>query len=206
MDRPQCPEILAISSGSLATPQPERALRARCRGFGQRPDVCRDEGSANVARFRLAGDRHAELPAPQSAGDVAGLVPGLDFGPGGAILGQTIALLGRARDEALVFTLHDERGKYICAFDRSGHAGGISLNYRDLIGRTLANGAAGLLLIHNHPSGDPTPSMADVASTRALAALCLPLDIAVHDHLIVGRDRVVSMRRSGLLAALGSNS
>ncbi|MGX7924942.1 JAB domain-containing protein [Tsuneonella sp. HG094] len=92
----------------------------------------------------------------------------------------------------------------MCAFDRSGHAGSIALNYRDLIGRALANGAAGLLLIHNHPSGNPTPSKADVASTRALAALCAPLEITVHDHLVVGGDRVVSMRRTGLFASYGS--
>lgn len=48
--------------------------------------------------------------------------------------------------------------------------------------------------------------MADVASTRALAALCAPLAITVHDHLVVGRDRVVSMRRAGLFNTQGSNA
>ncbi|MFN6934359.1 MAG: JAB domain-containing protein [Tsuneonella sp.] len=95
--------------------------------------------------------------------------------------------------------MFDREQKYICAFDRKGTRGQIALNYRDLIERALANGAGGMLLLHNHPSGDPTPSPDDTHSTRMLDALCRPLDIQLHDHLIVAGQSLLSMRRSGVL-------
>ncbi len=55
------------------------------------------------------------------------------------------------------------------------------------------------MLVHNHPSGEPTPSQADINMTRKIIAACKPLDITVHDHLIVGRGKVVSFRTLGLL-------
>jgi DNA repair protein RadC len=55
------------------------------------------------------------------------------------------------------------------------------------------------LLIHNHPSGDPTPSGADVRMTRELVDIAKPLGIAIHDHVIVGRDGHASFKGLGLL-------
>jgi DNA repair protein RadC len=49
-------------------------------------------------------------------------------------------------------------------------------------------------LIHNHPSGDPTPSTADVKMTLDIIAVATPLGVAIHDHLIVGRDGHTSLR------------
>lgn len=49
-------------------------------------------------------------------------------------------------------------------------------------------------LLHNHPSGDPTPSRADIQMTKQIADIAQPLGISVHDHIIVGRDGHVSMR------------
>jgi DNA repair protein RadC len=48
--------------------------------------------------------------------------------------------------------------------------------------------------MHNHPSGDPTPSQADVAMTKQIVAVAAPLGIAVHDHLIVGKDGHASLK------------
>ena len=56
-----------------------------------------------------------------------------------------------------------------------------------------------LIVIHNHPSGDPSPSRADIDLTRAIAAAGKPLNIAVHDHLIIGANGHVSLRAQGLL-------
>ena len=55
-------------------------------------------------------------------------------------------------------------------------------------------GSSDVGLVHNHPSGDPTPSRADVEVTRQIAAVAKPLGIAVHDHLIVGRDGHASLK------------
>lgn len=59
--------------------------------------------------------------------------------------------------------------------------------------------SAGLILAHNHPSGDPTPSPEDVRVTEAIVQAGALLDIRVYDHLIIGRNRFVSMRERGLI-------
>ena len=70
---------------------------------------------------------------------------------------------------------------------------------RLVIKRALELDAAGLILAHNHPSGDTKPSPADMRITRAVAQAGRDLDILLHDHLIVGRDGYSSFRALGLL-------
>lgn len=70
---------------------------------------------------------------------------------------------------------------------------------RAVLARALELGTAALLLVHNHPSGDPTPSDEDVAVTRALSDAGRPLGVEVHDHLVVAGGGHVSLRASGLL-------
>ncbi|WP_241667196.1 RadC family protein [Muricoccus nepalensis] len=70
---------------------------------------------------------------------------------------------------------------------------------REVIKRALELGATALILVHNHPSGDPTPSLADIEMTREIRAGAATLSIVVHDHLIIGNGRHVSFRREGLL-------
>ena len=69
----------------------------------------------------------------------------------------------------------------------------------EVIKRALELGASALILVHNHPSGDPTPSPADIAVTKEIIKAGAPLGIAVHDHLIIGRGDYASMRDLGLL-------
>ena len=70
---------------------------------------------------------------------------------------------------------------------------------REVLRRALEMGATSLILAHNHPGGDPMPSREDIAATRRLCRAALPLDIVVHDHLIVGRSGWISFRAQGLL-------
>ncbi len=65
---------------------------------------------------------------------------------------------------------------------------------REVIKRALEHSATALILVHNHPSGDPTPSSADVQMTRQINDIAKPLGIAVHDHVIIGRSGHVSMK------------
>ncbi len=65
---------------------------------------------------------------------------------------------------------------------------------REIIRRTLELSATALILVHNHPSGDPSPSSADVKMTRAIADVAKPLGITVHDHIIIGKSGHTSMR------------
>lgn len=71
---------------------------------------------------------------------------------------------------------------------------------REVIKRALNLGASALILIHNHPSGDPTPSVTDVSVTKEIAKAAAVFDIAVHDHVIIGRGRHTSLRDLGLMA------
>ncbi|MCW0236259.1 MAG: DNA repair protein RadC [Ferrovibrio sp.] len=70
---------------------------------------------------------------------------------------------------------------------------------REVVKRALELNAAALILVHNHPSGDPTPSRADIEVTRQVCDAAATLGIAVHDHLIIGRKGHVSFREKGLL-------
>jgi len=70
---------------------------------------------------------------------------------------------------------------------------------REVVKRALELGASALILVHNHPSGDTTPSQADIAVTREVVAAATPLGIEVHDHIIVGREGHSSLRGLGLL-------
>jgi DNA repair protein RadC len=70
---------------------------------------------------------------------------------------------------------------------------------REVVKRALALQATALILVHNHPSGDPTPSRADIEMTQEVKAAATVLGIALHDHLIIGRGRHLSFRREGLL-------
>ena len=70
---------------------------------------------------------------------------------------------------------------------------------REIVKRALEHGASALILVHNHPSGDPTPSKADIAMTREIAAAAKALKIAIHDHLVIGRGGHASFKSLGLL-------
>jgi DNA repair protein RadC len=70
---------------------------------------------------------------------------------------------------------------------------------REVARRALELSASSVILVHNHPSGDPTPSSADVDMTRQVVDALRPLRIAVHDHLVVARDGVASFKALGLL-------
>jgi DNA repair protein RadC len=65
---------------------------------------------------------------------------------------------------------------------------------REVIKRTLELGATAVILVHNHPSGDPAPSSADVQMTRQINDIARPLGITVHDHIIIGRAGHASLR------------
>jgi DNA repair protein RadC len=65
---------------------------------------------------------------------------------------------------------------------------------REIVEQALERGASGLILVHNHPSGDPRPSDEDISLTRLIVRACKALDIRVHDHLIVAGHQIVSLK------------
>jgi len=70
---------------------------------------------------------------------------------------------------------------------------------REVIKRALELSATALILVHNHPSGDPTPSQADIHMTKAIVEIAKPLGIAVHDHIIVGKNGHASLKGMKLI-------
>ncbi len=70
---------------------------------------------------------------------------------------------------------------------------------REIARRALELQASSLILVHNHPSGDPTPSRADIEVTREIIDALVSLEITVHDHLIAGKNAVTSMKSAGLI-------
>lgn len=70
---------------------------------------------------------------------------------------------------------------------------------REIVRRAIDLGAAAIILVHNHPSGDSAPSRQDIAMTRDIIDTGRKLGIAVHDHIIVGKDGFSSMRSAGLI-------
>lgn len=108
--------------------------------------------------------------------------------------------MGALRREAMLVVLYDEagilRGHQVLANGRLDRA---SARFRELFGHAFMAGAAGFILAHNHPSGDPRPSRSDIAATRSLAAIARAMEFEFLDHIIVAGRSATSMRRAGMM-------
>ena len=70
---------------------------------------------------------------------------------------------------------------------------------REVAKRALELNASGLILVHNHPSGDPSPSNADIDMTARIQRALMALNIRLHDHIIIGKERISSFHELDLL-------
>jgi DNA repair protein RadC len=80
-----------------------------------------------------------------------------------------------------------------------GNLNSVGLNLRKVVSRGIDVGASAVVLMHNHPSGDPQPSVGDIDETRRIASLLTHLDMHLHDHLIVADNRIFSMQAAKLI-------
>jgi len=105
-----------------------------------------------------------------------------------------VRLAGCSHEEVWVALL--DTGKRFLAWVRmsEGTVNASALCIRNLLEQAVLCKASGIILVHNHPSGDPTPSQADVQMTQQIIAVAAPLGIAVHDHIIVGKEGHASLR------------
>nr|WP_282572344.1 DNA repair protein RadC [Roseomonas acroporae] len=76
-----------------------------------------------------------------------------------------------------------------------GSIKGVQIYPREIVRRIIETNASAIIIVHNHPSGDPTPSDEDIELTKHLFRILKDMDVALHDHVIVGHDRCVSMRK-----------
>lgn len=110
------------------------------------------------------------------------------------------AILARERVEQFRVLFLDSKNRLIA--DEAQTRGTVNhtpVYPREVVRRALELQSTALILVHNHPSGDPTPSRADIEMTQELRAAAATLGIVIHDHLIVGNGHYLSFRREGLL-------
>lgn len=110
------------------------------------------------------------------------------------------ATLGSENDEVLLAIFLDADGRYL-ADERTGNGdiSSLEVRLRPLAARAFELGAHGLLLAHNHPSGDSQPSEADRAATRRIAEVLAHIEVQLIDHLVVGRCDVFSIARDAMV-------
>lgn len=108
-------------------------------------------------------------------------------------------LLAGAEGEKIVLLHLTGERRVIAVSEYAGEAAHAELPLRRMIEEALRLGSEGLVVAHNHPSGDPEPSEADLSATRELAATARSLGIALHDHLILAGGEWRSLRQMGLL-------
>jgi DNA repair protein RadC len=112
-----------------------------------------------------------------------------------AVLDYCRTVQGFAEKEEFRILFLDKRNKLIAdEVQQTGTVDHTPIYPREVIKRALELSATAIILVHNHPSGDPTPSRADIEMTKAIVDVAKPLGIAVHDHIIVGRDGHASLK------------
>ncbi len=110
------------------------------------------------------------------------------------------AALTRERVEQFRILFLDTRNRLIADEQQArGTVNHTPVYPREVVKRALELQATALILVHNHPSGDPTPSRADLDMTQEIKAAAGSLGIVLHDHLVMGNGRHLSFRREGLL-------
>jgi DNA repair protein RadC len=105
---------------------------------------------------------------------------------------QTMAF--ETREQFRVLFLDKRNGLIADEVQQIGTVDHTPVYPREVVKRALELASTAIILVHNHPSGDPTPSSADIAMTRQIVDVAKPLGVTVHDHIIVGKDGHASFK------------
>jgi DNA repair protein RadC len=117
-----------------------------------------------------------------------------------ALLDYCTAAMARSQNEEFRVLFLDRKNCLIAdEVQNRGTVDHTPVYPREIVKRALELTASAIILVHNHPSGDPTPSKADIQMTREIVTAAKALSIAVHDHLVVGRGGHASFKSLGLL-------
>lgn len=115
------------------------------------------------------------------------------------VAGLMMDSLGRAEQEELWVLLCDTRNRVITRVQvYRGSLNSASVRIAEVFREAIRQNAASLVVVHNHPSGDPSPSPEDIALTRSIVQAGQLLDVNVLDHVIIGRGAYKSLRAAGL--------
>ena len=116
------------------------------------------------------------------------------------VLDYCRAAMGFEAKEQFRILFLDKRNQMIAdEVQQEGTVDHTPVYVREVVKRALELSATAIVLVHNHPSGDPTPSRADIDMTKQIVAAVKPLGVVVHDHIIVGRQGHASFRGLGLI-------
>ncbi len=198
-------ELMAILIGSGTRSESALALASRVLAFDER-GAAGLSGAAPQELMDIPGIGEARACAILSAVELgrriasapASACPRLDTPAAAAAL--CMEEMRRLPKEVFRVLMLNVKSELIMKEDIS--VGGINASFshpREVFGGALKRGAYAVILMHNHPSGDPTPSPADISSTRQLCEAGRILGIEVLDHILIGDGRYVSFREKRLL-------
>jgi DNA repair protein RadC len=150
-------------------------------------------GEAAISALKVAHAAAARLRRVEAMGKTV-------LSSWNAVLDYCRTAMAFADKEQLRVLFLDKRNQLIAdEVQQEGTVDHTPVYPREVVKRALELSATAVILVHNHPSGDPTPSKADIAVTRDIVNAAKPLGVTVHDHLIIGRGRHTSLRDLGLL-------
>jgi DNA repair protein RadC len=122
------------------------------------------------------------------------------LGSWAAVLDYCRAAMGRESREQFRILFLDKKNRLIAdEVQQTGTVDHTPVYVREVVKRALELSSTAIILVHNHPSGDPTPSRADIEMTKQIMQAAKSLNIQIHDHIIVGRDGHASFKGLGLL-------
>ncbi|GJM02301.1 MAG: DNA repair protein RadC [Rhodomicrobium sp.] len=117
-----------------------------------------------------------------------------------AMLKYCVAAMAHEQREQFRIIFLDKRNQVIAdEVQAEGTVDHTPVYVREVVKRSLEVGATAIILVHNHPSGDPTPSRADISMTKEIMGALEKINILVHDHIIVGRDGHASLKQLKLI-------
>jgi len=193
----------AVLTASLRCPSPDkvaRALMGRFRGLagvfgadafalrgveGMGPDDIIDLMLVQEACVRIARAEACKRPVTSSWTSLLAYV--------------RVAMANETREQFRVLFLDKKNAIILDEVMNRGTVDHAPVYPREVMRKALEVDASALILVHNHPSGDPSPSAADVDMTRQVVEAGRPLKITVHDHLVVGSEGVASFKALGLI-------
>ena len=198
-----CPKMLEIVLFALPRRDTKPLARALLSRFGSFagaiaapiPDLLSVEGIGEAAVVALKSVQAAALRLMRAEVIDQPVLNNWD-----RLLAYLGAELSRERVEQFRVLFLDNRNRLLA--DEAQQRGTVNhtpVYPREVAKRALELHATALILVHNHPSGDPTPSRDDIAMTEQIRAAAAALSIVLHDHIIVGNGRWLSFRKEGLL-------
>ena len=150
-------------------------------------------GEASIAAIKLV--RAAALKLAQGQ-----ILNQLVLSSWQAVIDYLTAVLSQAVSERFHVLFLDRKNQLIAdEVQQTGTVDHTSVYPREVVKRALELSATAIILVHNHPSGDPTPSPSDIEMTKKVQQAAAAMNISLHDHIIIGRGRHASFKSLGLL-------